>query len=133
MANGSDWIKAAYKCEMSEFGIRVADLLGKVFQGIYHLAGPALKRVDWSDNYRVELHLVESYASDLATYDFDLLTRLVVASHDQCIRISIAPHTFRCVKLLFHSRKRADGQLNISQRMPTLEDHAADIRERYLK
>ena len=129
MGQGAEWIKKAYKAEMSEFGEEVADLLWKLFSGIYHIDSPSLRRVDWSNPFYVIVPLPH-HSNELATYDFDLMTKLVVASHDLCIRIAAQPHTFRMIKFAFHKRQRADGQLDISRRMPTLEDHAADIRER---
>jgi hypothetical protein len=129
MGHGADWIRRAYKVEMSEFGIEVADLLDSLFAGIYHLESKALKRVDWTSKHYVELAM--PYPRDVATYDFDLMTALVVASHDRCIRISISPHTFHSLKLFFSPRQRDDSRvLDVSRRMPSLEVHTAEIRKR---
>ncbi len=45
---GSDWIKKSLKItKMSPIGEAVADLLGEVYQGIYHLETRSLRKVDW--------------------------------------------------------------------------------------
>ena len=130
--SGADWIKTAYKVEkMSELGEKVADMLGQLFEGIYHIDGPELRRVDWTnDRYIIVDFGTYSGVNRLATYDFDLMTALVVASHDQCIRIELRPHTFRSLRVLFHPRQRAGGTLSVPLRMPTLEDHVTQIRKR---
>lgn len=110
--------------DMSPLGIAVADLLGDVFKGIYHLDYKALSRVRWNDNYCI-IFILSWW--DLSTFDFDELTKLVVLSHDRMIRISInavAPHR---MQLLFHQRKTRIG--SISERMPTMEEHIEIIRK----
>lgn len=47
MGKGADWIKTAYKTEMSPLGEAVADLLDDLYSGIYHIAGPGLKNFQY--------------------------------------------------------------------------------------
>jgi len=122
---GAEWVKSALKvADISPLGVEVADLLGDVFDGIYHIEGRALGRVDWSDSYCIVITLRAK--GSWATYDFDLLTRLVVLSHDRMIRVSIDPCNFTHFKLMFHKRLTREGCM--FERMPTLEDHVAQIR-----
>lgn len=65
--------------------------------------------------------------SDLATYDGDLLTRLVVLAHDECVRLEIQPSGPGKVKLLFHPRKTRNGRL--SQCHPTIEQAIISARK----
>lgn len=62
----------------------------------------------------------------VSTYDFDTLTRLVVAAHDECVRLEIDGASHRYLRLIFHDRKREGG---ISERHPTMEDAITYIRQ----
>jgi hypothetical protein len=119
---GSEWLRTQ---DVSPLGKEVADILGQVFLGIYHLDGSQsnLYKVNWREKYFIEINI--SYG--LATFDFDHLTRLVTLCHDRMIRLEIKPCNFRYMKLIFHQRKVREG--DISERMPTLESHVQSIRE----
>lgn len=122
---GSDWVAKNYKGTMSPLGITVADLLGDMYQGIYHIAsGRAFDKVKWSDPDIIVV-ILPSHASQMANHDFNHLTRLVVLTHDRCLRVSIEPHGFRYLRLMFHPRNRGN---DICREIPTLEDHVAKIR-----
>lgn len=56
---------------------------------------------------------------DLATYDWDKLTRLVLMAHDQCIRVSIFPNAFKSLRIAIWKREREGG---LSKRHPTIEE-----------
>ncbi len=103
----------------------VADLLGDMFMGIYHLDYKALKRVDWSNDF----HIKYIYYGDLATIDFDRLTILVVLAHDRMIRVSIQGVGPQRMKIIFHQREKRKGSM--MERCPTIEDHIKEIREYY--
>lgn len=119
--HGATWIKDVFNVEMSPLGIQVAELLNDAFYGIYHLDRGKLAKVDWGDTYVVS---VQIYAS-LSTYDNDNLTRLVVLSHDRCLRLTISARTVNTLELMFHQRQRGGSY---SERLPTMEDHLTDIR-----
>jgi hypothetical protein len=121
--DNADWIRRNYKCEMSPLGVEVANLLGDVYGGIYHLDFCPLGKVNWSDPFFIRFLLGRGES----TFDGGEMTALVVLSHDRMIRIEINPCNFRYLELLFHKRKSRDG--DISQRMPTIEDHIALIRK----
>lgn len=125
--SGANWVKSVFKCDMSPLGEAVADLLGDVFLGIYHLDEKALKRVDWSNTYYIEFCFGDR--KELCTWDYDELTRLMVLAHDRMIRVSIEPRNFRCLTLRFHQRNSRTGP--IDTRYPTLEDHTKIIRDHY--
>lgn len=114
---GSEWIKRSLDIEMSALGVEVADLLGDVFYGIYHLDYKALKRVDWSNNDWIEFSL--GWQS-LSTYDSDTLTRLVILCHDRLIRCSIQANAHKYLGLIFHKRKNRNG--NFFERHSTIEN-----------
>ena len=57
---------------------------------------------------------------DLATFDFNSLTRLVLMAHDYCFRVSVGPSGPGMVKIAIH--KRNPNGKNIYERHPSIED-----------
>ena len=84
MSSGSEWLKCQ-GVEMSDFGVKVADLVGDLFQGIYHIGKQAMK-ANWDHATWVKLNVSDSH---FATYDSSLLTHLVILAHTRNIRISV--------------------------------------------
>ena len=83
---GSDWVKSAFAPEtISPLGEAVADFLGDVFEGIYHLNSKALQKVDWSNDTWIDF----VFRGSLATIDNDHLTRIVVLAHQRMLRVEI--------------------------------------------
>ena len=123
--SGQGWINRQIDYDMSDLGKAVADLLGDVFKGIYHLNWTSLKKVKWDDKYCIEF----SYYGDLTTVDFNHLTILVVLAHDRMIRVNLMGIGPGYIKMQFHQRKKRDGCM--SERYPTIEDHVKLIREHY--
>lgn len=123
---GADWVVNNCHCEMSDLGHQVADLLGDIHEGIYHLNYTSLKKTDWSDKNMIDVTLDIT----LATVDSNLLTRLVVLCHDRMLRLSIEGRAFRYLLLRFSQRTtREEGEF--WKRCPTLENHIQSIREYY--
>ncbi len=118
---GAAWLKHSLASQrtargLCPFGERVADLLGWVFEGIYHISDAVLadKAVWDNDRYaRISLGW-----QDLSTFDTSTLTRLVVACHDLAIRMEVNPCNFHHVELLFHPRQRDGAGF---ERHPTIE------------
>lgn len=122
--SGSQWVKSSLKVEqLSPLGAAVADLLGDVFCGIYHLDIKKLKKVDWGNPHFIAVQLPWR---TLSTYDNPELTWLVVLCHDRCLRLEISAVTVKTLQLMFHQRQR-DGRLD--QRMPTIEGQIEHIRK----
>lgn len=105
---------------LSEFGARVANILGFVYRGIYHIE---TDNTDWGDDSRVEITL--HYR--LSTYDSYELTELVVLCHDQKIRLELEAGGPRRIKLCFSPRSSRDG--DIYDRHPTIEAAIERIRK----
>lgn len=123
---GSDWIKSAFKIEMSPLGEEVADLLGDVFLGIYHLDIGQLSKTNWDNDTWIDFALGWH---QLSTFDGNELTRLVILCHDRMIRCSIGAKNFHHIGLMFHKRKGREGSIN--ERHPTIEDAIKQIRGYY--
>jgi hypothetical protein len=98
--SGADWIENSLKMKnMSPLGKLVADVLGQVFRGIYHLPTTTLKNTDWSDNYMIEFN----HQRSLATVDGWELSWLVILCFDNYLRLEISPN-MRSLKLRFFLR-----------------------------
>lgn len=123
--SGAGWIEQALKVEMSEFGRRVADLLGDVFLGIYHMNTKALKKADWTNERWIE---VVQYGG-LASVDGNELTRLVLLCHDRMIRVEVTGCGPNYIKLGFSTRLSRTG--NLYERCPTIESAIASLRKHY--
>jgi hypothetical protein len=119
---GADWVEYNALEPISPIGRQVADILGQVFRGIYHI-DKDIRRADLTKDY---VAMTISASRDFSTFDTSLLTELVVLCHDACIRLEIQTAGPRYFRLLFHQRKR-EGQMY--ERMPTMEEHIKMIRE----
>lgn len=107
----------------SEFGCLVANILGAVWRGIYHLPQGRLMAVEWHDPMRIELLV----GRELATFDGGELTALVVLCHDYAVRLSVEPLNFQYLRLCFHRRVRDSKRF--WERHPSLEANAAAWRK----
>ncbi len=103
---GAGWLRDNLKyanptMQVSEFGARVADLLGFLYMGLYHLDG--VEKHDWSQDYRIAV-TIGKY--DLSTYDNDRLTVLVLLAHRMAIRVAIESASPWRLRLIFSNRRR---------------------------
>ncbi len=117
---GADWLKANGVKNISPFGERVANLIGYLYQGIYHVNG--VERKDWANPYHVSLTI----RGDLSTFDNSLLTTLVLLAHRMAIRVTISPCTPQLLLLRFDERKR-EGHM--WDRHPTIGQAIANHNE----
>ncbi len=101
----------------------MADLLGELFAGIYHLDKKELPKVDWENTHHI---VVKTGERAMSTFDNSELTRLVLLAHHYCLRAEISG-TKGGLILMFHRRER-DGE--ISRRHPTI-DQAVETFKKY--
>jgi hypothetical protein len=111
--------------QMSPIGERVADLLGYLFCGIYHIR-TTVERTDWTNPQHIAATLPPRVT--LATFDGGDLTKLVFLAHHMCLRVEIEPAGPRCLRLLFHQRQRGG---NLYERHPTLAEAVAAFDSLY--
>ena len=121
---GANWVKHRLKQHgeqkpMSKLGVSVANLLGEWVKGIYHLNPTGLWNVDWLN----EQHISITVNNSLATFDFDLMTKLVFLAHDFSIRCELKP------KSSWEYYERDSDK--IMGHHPTIEAALATHRERY--
>lgn len=95
------------------------DFFAELYYGEHHI--PTEVR-PWGSGY-----FVAHKHGDIATYDFNMLTRLVLMAHDKCIRASIAPHTIGSFKICIFQRDRTGG---FSKEHPTIEQAIEDYNKR---
>ena len=124
--SGADWIVPALSLDgISDFGKKVADILGDMAFGIYHLDVRALRKVDWKNEGYISVVVY----GGLATYDTDTLTRLIVLCHDRMVRLEVSAATWKHLRLEFWPRTSRDGELYT--RHPTMETAIENIRGYY--
>lgn len=108
---------------------RCAQVAAEWKYGFHHLSnlkrcGPGIK--------------IDELGGDIATFDFNEMTRLVVLAHDRCVRAAISKEereenfegnffTQTYLIVTFHPRSR-DGD-RMGQRHPDLESHIGEIRK----
>lgn len=111
---GAEWLRQRGK-EVSPFGALVADILGQVYRGIYHIERDVM-RTKWGDGIQVDM---TTRVHNLGTFASSELTELVVLCHDHGVVLDVMPRSAHTLRLLF--TKRVSGH-------PTLDKHMADIR-----
>ena len=120
---GADWIRSALKIEPSPLGVKVADLLGIVYGGIYN-APLTPKRVNWSDDQCV----IAKVSQGVATHDDNKLTKLVLGSHALAIRLCIGACNPQYIELMFHHYGPGAG---FTHPHPTIDQAVAQFRRYY--
>jgi len=88
---GAKWLRQHLSYERpprepSPFGDSVADLLGYCFAGLYHMPPVALRDAEWESEHGI---VVKLYPGEIASWDYNTLTSLVVVGHDMGIRVSV--------------------------------------------
>lgn len=105
---------------LASFEERANNVLAAVFGGHHHW--PKVKKFvsGFCDCYEI------NYSGNLATWDSDKLTRLVISAHDQCIRAEVGPSGPGMVKIRLHPRAGRNGQMH--KRHPSIETAIAQLR-----
>lgn len=111
--------------ELEPFEVRANRVLATAFGGLHHV--PRIVKHD-QGHERYEMWEVNTW-DDLSTWDFNILTVLVIMAHDQCVRLSICHSGPRMVKIRMWPRKRHGG---ITERHPTIEEAIDRVRKRVL-
>lgn len=129
---GAEWLKMflnsngkKYERKLSEFGEQVADLLGELFQGIYHMNVTSLMKAEWESNR----YIAVTTSTTLSTFDTSDLTRLVFLAHHLCIRVEVEAIARGYLRLIFTKRINRNGKF--FERHPTL-DNAVESFKKYV-
>lgn len=92
-------------------------VLARAFGGIHHVPEWSRREDGGTDGVIVRMHYPPG---GLATYDYDNLTRLVVAAHDEHVRVAIHPGGPRGMRLVLTLRREWQ-EPSISRGHPTME------------
>lgn len=103
---------ATFIAQWPTFEERAKAMLSRVYQGLHHVQSLRVL----SPSQVTCLHY-----GDLSTYDWDRLTRLVLAAHEYCIRVSISQGGPRTVRITLTPRINRDG-CPMSERHPTIHE-----------
>jgi hypothetical protein len=118
------WVESNTDRKLTDFQALCCNILTRSFNtGVYNLK-INWKKVNWNYVRGGVRFTIECY--DLATFDFDHLTYLVIAAHEHCVRISIMPATFRHLRITMSLREREGG---MSARHPTIDQAIEDFRK----
>lgn len=87
------------------------DFFCELFKGYHHIPS-SLKPTKKGKGWRVNYH-------EMSTYDYDLLTRLVILAHKYAYRASVSPLNFKYLEIDIFKRKRSGMMF---ERHPTIEE-----------
>lgn len=96
---------------------RAEEVLAFAFRGIHHVESRRIKRES-------PTQITYTHYGDLSTYDWDQLTRLVVAAHSLAVRVEISAASPRYIRIRLSERVRDGG---MTDRHPTLEEHVVTM------
>ncbi|MHB0998184.1 MAG: hypothetical protein ACYC27_02980 [Armatimonadota bacterium] len=118
-------IKSQGKCDdPSDLAVKSVYILNRMYQGLHHCYDTLhrVKKENWTHPYYFECTVYGT----LDTWDFNLLTKLVILCHDLCIRCEVCSCSPRYLKLCFGARKRinsyTDGHPTMEQAIEQLRD-----------
>lgn len=114
------WVESDIKRDLTPFQARAVDVLCAAFGAPWN-APWIWRRADWHWGGGIAV----CARTTPSTYDFDHLTRLVIAAHDACVRAEISPASSAHIRIALHARKR-DGSRYA--RHPTMEEAIARFR-----
>lgn len=110
----------------ASFEERAREVIQCAFGGEHHV-----RKLKWmlaKDAILVSSFCEFAVPGYLSTWDYDELTKLVVAAHDQCVRAEVRPKG-KDFLVILSDRERQNADHPYVNAHPTLEDHAARIRE----
>ncbi len=104
------------KC--SSLGLKTLHILSILYRGLHHLPYGKLDDITIDETFYIEYQL----KGNIATTDFNTLTRLVFAAHDLAVRVEIQNTKKHCQLILFHERKHnGDAKFENTEHHPTLK------------
>jgi hypothetical protein len=114
--SGADWMakQGCFKSP-SALGVKVADILGQVYLGIYHISDSVIsKKVDWQNDSEISVTI----SSELATFDGPDLTFLIFCCVKADVSVEVSGAFKGYMKLRFTN---GDRTINLEQRSCDLE------------
>ncbi len=99
---------------------RIEGVLAFTYRGLHHVP---MHRAKWIGSKGD--HCVVAVSDQIATWDFDELTRLVAAAHHYCVRVEINASGPRLINLRLTARHYRSG--DICRRHPAMQEHLANF------
>lgn len=103
---GANWVAKTIKMPLSHLGIKVANVLGQVYQGIYHISDD-VQRHETSFQETEELTFAVPY--QFASFDRADLTLLYFCCQKAGVEVTISGHCHKYTKLVFVSSHLSDS------------------------
>ncbi len=100
---------------------QATDFFSELYGGEHHIPGYKVKP------YGQGFTIIHD-RGDLATYDFNQLTKLVLMAHDKCIRVSVEGYASRKMRISIWKRQGREGSMSL--RHPTIEKAIEDYNLR---
>lgn len=101
---------------MKTFAERAEKVLTVAYRGLHHCGEIHKQPQAWRTNHYGELN----------SFDGDILTRLVISAHDNCIRLTIRNSGPNMVKIVLWNRTSREG--DYSERHPTIDQAIESFR-----
>lgn len=99
---GARWVKSVAGVELTPFTAKVANVLGQVYAGIYHIDDAVLrKKMISTKQWERQAFMGITVTGQLATFDGDALTRLILCSRKAGVSVEIHGSYPGYTKLLF--------------------------------
>lgn len=125
LSDWAQWVQGNTQHALTPFQAKAVDVLCCGFGSPWN-APWGWHNVNWNFGRGIS---VCAHATP-STYDFDYLTRLVIAAHEECVRVEIAPAGPSYLRLILHPRERDGGPMRSH---PTIDEAVASFRKRYAK
>ncbi|MBA3826199.1 MAG: hypothetical protein H0X24_20150 [Ktedonobacterales bacterium] len=122
---GAQWVRKVLKVAPSPLGVKAADLIYYLLDGMHHARYASICKVEWTNPQHMEMSVDLNH---MATVDFDGLTRLVFLAHTLCVRVELHSSGPGLIKLFFSERQRGDDRWTCH---PTLNDAVATFHKDY--
>lgn len=88
-------------------------VLSFVYGGVHNIPKSQRRALQSANGTDYEPMLVEIMVrDDLASFDFDRLTRLVFAAHEASVRVEVSPANNKAIRVRFHNRNEHDTKLS---------------------
>jgi hypothetical protein len=76
------------------------EFFGKFFIGKHHIPGKGKNKIrEWGEGWYVLLY------NELATFDFNYLTSLVLLAHENLYRVAVSPGNSKCLRIIINKRR----------------------------
>jgi hypothetical protein len=119
------WVESTFNLSLTPFQRAAVEVLCRACGcGPYNM-GNTFKNAEWNFGYGVSFQVERRH---FATTDSNGLTTLVIAAHEEAMRVEISSATFTHLTITFHPRERPG---DFSKRHPTIEEAVARYRKDY--